>query len=483
MTARDDSCLGGLLAGVVAAFVPDRPAHPFPDDPVLFCRDVLGADLWEKQVEVARAVAAHRRVAVRSCHASGKSFLAARLVLWFLHTRPHSIVLTTAPTQNQVRNILWRNVGAAARAARRPLPGRALQMSYEIAPDWYGLGFKAEDTQPDRFQGFHAEHALVVIDEAAGVAPSVYAALDPVLSSEGARLLLIGNPTTTGGPFHAAFHENRALHHCVTIRAEDTPNFLDGAAGRPYLITPRWVEDAVATHGAESPYVRSRVHAEFPVDGDDHLIPLAWIEAADARRAGEDLGGAVEAGLDVARYGADENALCVRRGPQILAEHAWSGVDTMTTVGRVRHLLEPYPNLATVKIDAVGVGGGVVDRLLELKYPVVPVNVGGASSDPVKWANLRHEFWWELRERFHDGEIRGPIDDVTMGQLSRVAYRYDSRHSRPVIESKEAAKRRGVRSPDRAEAMMLAFFTPRPTRLVIPIAFAAASGWSYDRFR
>lgn len=432
-------------------------------DPAAFMREWLGADLWAKQVEIAEAVRDHRRVAVKSCHASGKSFLSARVVLWFLHAYPDSIVITTAPTANQVENILWREIRRAYAEAKRPLLGRCLNTRYEIAPGWYALGFKAEDTAPDRFQGFHAEHALVVIDEAAGVAEAVYDALDAVLTSESARLLLIGNPTNPEGKFYEAFHSARSIYHCITIAARDTPNVVTDSVARPYLITQRWIDDAIAEHGADSPYVLSRVDAVFPSLGDNTLIPLHQIEAA--HRRGElppPDGGEYEAGLDVARYGGDENALCIRCGTRVVAERAWSGMGLMETVGKVRYHLSEFPPVTSLKVDVIGVGAGVVDRLQEQGYPVVAVNVGEAANDPTKFLNRRCEMWWALRERFRDGMIDGPLGETTQGQLASVRYRYTSNRTHPVIESKEEAKKRGIRSPDRAEAVLMAFHVEPP---------------------
>lgn len=449
------------------------------DEPAEWMTDWLGVDLWEKQVEIAESVRDHRRTAVKSCHGSGKSFLAARIVLWFLHAYPASIVLTTAPTNNQVKNILWRQIGAAAAATRKPLLGRPLTMTYDIAPDWYALGFKADDTAPDRFQGFHAEYALVVIDEAAGVVPPVFHALNAVMTSEKARMLLIGNPTAPSGTFYDAFHHARELYNCITIAAEDTPNLRAMQTVRPYLITQQWIDDAITEHGKDSPYVRSRVFAEFPGVGDDTLIPLVWIEKA--RHADtDDRDGPVIAGLDVARMGGDENALCIRRGSAIVEMQTWTGVDTMATVGRVKSILANYTAIEAVNVDVIGVGAGVADRLREDRYPVVDVNVASRSSDPEKWSNLRHELWWNLRERFREGTIGGQLDETTVGQLASIKYRYDSQHSHPVIESKDQAKKRGIRSPDRAESVLLAFarLPPEDDDQSV-LAFGSASGWGY----
>ncbi len=428
-------------------------------EPAAFITDWIGADLWSKQVEIAEALRAHRRVAVKSCHSSGKSFLAARIVLWFLHAFPSSTVITTAPTANQVENILWRELRAAFASTRRPLLGRCLTTRVEIAPDWFALGFKAADTQPDRFSGFHAEHILVIIDEAAGVAEPVFEAIDALMTSEGARMLLIGNPTSTAGKFYEAFHGSRSIYHTITIAAADTPNIAAGETVRPYLITQRWIDDAITEHGEDSPYVQSRVHAVFPRMGDTTLIPLDWIEAAH-HREDEMPETPCEAGLDVARMGQDRNALLVRHGGRTVAEYTWGGMDLMQTVGKVRSILTDHPGVMALKVDVIGVGSGVFDRLAEEGYPVVPVNVAAASSDPEKYANLRCQLWWELRERFRIGDIAGPFNETTIGQLASIRYRYDSRHTHPIIESKADARKRGIKSPDQAEALLLAYSHP-----------------------
>ena len=434
-------------------------------EPAAWMRTFLGADLWEKQTEIAMSVCTHRRTAVKSCHASGKSFLAARIAIWFLHAFPRSIVLTTAPTQNQVENILWREIRSAYGSHANALLGRCLNVQYDIAPDWYGLGFKAADTQPDRFQGFHADYALVIIDEAAGVAPAVYEALDAVMTSENARMLLIGNPTNPSGVFYDAFHPDRALYNLITIAADDTPNIKAGRTVRPYLITQHWIDDVTSKFGPDSAYVQSRVHAQFPRTGTDNLIALGWVEASAARidgvnRATGTDAGAVDAGVDVARTGEDETVIYLRRGLDVIGFDAWNGYDLMQSVGRIRNAIDPYP-VGKIKVDVIGMGAGVADRLRELGYDVVDVNVSTSASDAEKWPNLRHELWWELRELFHRNEVNGVIDETTMGQLTSVKYSFDSRHSMPIIESKEQMKKRGLKSPDRAEALMLAFAQPR----------------------
>lgn len=440
----------------------------------------LNSPLWGKQLEIARSVQRYPRTTVRSAHAVGKSYTAARVALAYVETHPQSIVITTAPTSRQVRNVLWRYIRAAAVTARTPLRGRMLTERYEIAPDWYALGFKGSDNNSDAVQGFHADDILVIVDEAAGVAESVLQGLEAILTGSGARLLMIGNPTSTSGTFRRSFHEDGHLYNTITISAFDTPNFLHygitrddvvndtwqekvtGPMPYPALVDPEWVARQFAIHGEDSAFVHARIDAVFPSDDDSVLIALAMIENAEAEEAEPNPDSEIYAGIDVARSGTDETAICVRQGDVVLLEDAWKGADIMKSVGRVQATLEPFGGRAVnTRVDVIGLGAGLADRLRELDYRVTDVNVGAKSSDREQWPNLRHELWWQIRERFYDGRIMPApgvgLTSQTKAQLSDIHFSYKSGFTKPVIEPKDDTKKRTGMSPDRAEAVMLAF--------------------------
>lgn len=433
-------------------------------DPAGWIADWLGADLYDKATELAESVRDHPRTACKAAHSVSKSFTSARIAVWFLHAFPPALVLTTAPTFNQVRNILWREIRDAYAKARRPLLGRPLDTSIEIADRWYALGFKAADTNPDRFAGFHAPHILVIKDEASGLHANVHEALDSTLSSGFARELMIGNPIHASGDFYEAFHRKRALYNTITIAAKDTPNFQGRGVVRPYLITPQWAEEKRQEHGETSAYYLSRVDAAFPVQDTDALIALTWCERAKEREA-EDHGGDVEIGVDVARFGDDESGYYLRCGRDILAREFWKGQDTTVTTGRVATVARQYgERVRVIRVDSVGVGGGVADQLRQAGLPAKDVNVGVAPHNDTKFGNLKAELYWALRDILREGAINGLDDEETISQIVGVKYQYDAR-GRLVIEKKEDAKKRGVSSPDRAEALLLAFTSPPQKRV------------------
>jgi len=259
-------------------------------DPAWFVGNVLGDTPWKKQIEILESVRDNKETTVRSCHSAGKSFIASRAALWFGASFPQSIVLTTAPTERQVKGIIWKEIRSAHMRAKIPIGGQLLSQELKWAPDWFIWGFTAPTYDPDKFQGFHAPYILIIADEAAGISPEIFEAIDSILSSGHGRLLMIGNPTDPSSEFARSF--KRSYNKKIKISAYDTPNFThfgitekeiadgswkervgDSDLPCPHLINPEWVEKRYQL-GPDSPFYISRVLAEFPDTSQHTLIPL-----------------------------------------------------------------------------------------------------------------------------------------------------------------------------------------------------------------
>ena len=457
-----------------------------------FASETLGVTLWRKQQEVLEAVRDERRVAVKSGNGLGKDFTAAVAVLWYLQRHDPAIVLSTAPTFRQVRHVLWRQIHALYRRAAETLGGRMLDTRWELAEDRYALGLSANDA--DQFQGFHSENMFVVVDEAEGVDEEIYEAVEAVMTSANPRLLLIGNPTTTSGGFHRAFHRERGIYTTITISALDSPNVAKGSIEIPGLTTAAWVEERRAMWGEDSQLFRARVLGEFPDRGDDNLIAAPDIEAAvyegslvlsnDARqgrggfqtrpylRQAQGERGPLVIGVDVARFGPDRSVVLVRRGNVVEDIRTYHRIDTADLTGRLAnayHELRPD----RINVDEVGMGVSVVDHLNAQGIPARGIN---GASEPVReraCANLRAEGFWTLSRRFATHNIRIPHDAELMAELADLRYRFNSR-GKVLMESKESMRGRGTASPDKADALMLAFLDDDP--------FDGEQRWMRDLF-
>jgi len=233
-----------------------------------FCREVLGVEPWQKQEEIMRAVAAHRRVTVRSCHHSGKTFCSAALLQWWVRCFDPSLVVTTAPTMRQVKELLWYEVAQHQRRGR--LGGTLNTMDLTVLPQQRAIGLTTNE--PERFQGLHSESVLVIVDEASGVDEAIYEAIEGILTGPNAKLLLIGNPNGPSGTFFQS-HQS-ALYQAFHISAFDVPE---------RLLPPGWREERLAEWGEDNPAYQVRVLGEFPDQAEDSLVRMSWVIAAQRR--------------------------------------------------------------------------------------------------------------------------------------------------------------------------------------------------------
>lgn len=445
-------------------------------NPVAFSRDILGADPWSACEDIMRALAQpHARVAVRACHGSAKTWVAAQLVLWWLSTG--GIAITTAAKFTQVKKLLWLEIHKAYGKALLPIGGQLNDTELRIAPDCYALGMSTNDET--RFQGWHAPRLLFVLDEAPGIAPGIYRAIKGSRAGGDVRQLVLGNPIPPGGPYQDCFTVQRAGWTTFRVDAFDTPNLegvalaedgVDGPgrtkeltelteeeldwAPRPYLTTRRWVLECYTDFGTRSPYWQAKVRGEFPEQAEDALLALGWLEKARQSELNSADDERAFAGIDVAGPGEDETVACVRVGPRIVAMQAWASADPK---GAVAAFLAPWKDrLDQVNVDSVGIGWYFARHLEDLDFPVTDVNAGDAANDREKFANLKAELYWGFRERCEQGLVAGLDDELAISQLSTIRYQHKP-SGQIAIEKKDDARKRGLKSPDRAEAIILAF--------------------------
>lgn len=433
--------------------------------------------LWSAQQAAAASVEAHKRTVVRAGHAVGKSYLAAVLAGWWIDTRPDAMVVTTAPTYDQVHGILWHEIRALHR--RLKLPGRVLDSDeWKVGGVQAGIGRKPPDAaagsdfDPSTFQGYHRSGGvLVILDEACGVPEWLWNAAETITTSDNSRILAIGNPDNPGSHFFRVCqpgHPGWAQHK---ISIFDSPNFTGEpvpAAVADALVTPSWERDRRDEWGADDHKYISKVLAEFPSDHPRQVISVADLLACqfpEPRTAAELL--PVELGVDVGG-GGDETVVRERRGIQ--AGRQWClRSDQPQDISRlVLHAIRES-GATSVKVDSIGVGFNVVGELRnaaargEHAAQVHGVNVGEASSDPAKFVNLKAELHWQIgrvgsQRREWDLSVMEDRDRTT-AQLLAPRYEYDVK-GRVKIEKKEDLIARIGRSPDQADALLLAFAVP-----------------------
>lgn len=504
------------LAVVLDAEV-ENPWSRFEGDPISFITEGLGESLWSKQKDIARSLVENQRTAVPASHAPGKSHLSARLVAWWIAVHPPgtALAITIAPTHRQVRNIMWPHIRRCAIQAK--LPGEVLTQTWKINGDIVAYGFSPSPYDESAAQGIHAPNLLIVVDEAGGIGEVVGQALEALMTGGNTRLLLLGNPPTDKEDSWFERCCNSPLYNVIPIGAYETPNFTGEPVGQcktcppqvePHLISKhlvdqRWVEDVINEFGEDSPFVEARVHARFPRAVANKVIPYAWCEkAAENENPAE--GTHIRLGVDIAADGGDEFVIAKADGFRVSMTHRSSGhanqnaVDVAQVIANhvekaiSEHKDRGITHPVMVKIDTIGLGWGVVSLLQkwgeERKWAakIIPVNVAERANDQDKFRNQRAEMWWNGRmmlqpeQGTHRQEVKLDVDRPTMAQLAGPTFKSDS-SGRIQIETKTEMKRRGVHSPDRAEAVLLALYEPNKGKAIPEfslVSFGQSNEWS-----
>ena len=295
---------------------------------------------------------------------------------------------------------------------------------------------------------------MLIADEASGVPEAIFESAAGSMSGHSACTLLLSNPTRTSGFFFDTHHKLKDMWFTVRVSAEMSSRVSDD-----------FVEDIARRYGRHSDAYRIRVEGLFPRTDKDTIIPFEFIETARALAFPEGPRPRPVWALDVARYGDDASALVGRNNMSLDPEvmETWRKRDTMYTVGRVKRRYEDAPperRPSVILVDAVGMGAGVFDRLRELGLPVRDINTGNKAMDPDRYANLRTELWFKAREWLQTGTRAMPGDDPLVEALQQelvsVKYAYDS-SGREKAETKEDMKKRGLPSPNLADAFVLTF--------------------------
>jgi hypothetical protein len=286
----------------------------------------------------------------------------------------------------------------------------------------------------------------MIFDEASAIDDIIWENADGSMTTRNAMWFVFGNPTRNSGRFRRAFGDLK--HRWRTFRVDS--RFAD-MTDKAQIAA--WAKD----FGDDSDIFRIRVKGDFPRAGGNQLIAADRVDNAVKREiAGADTQYApVIIGVDVARFGDDCSAAAVRQGYKLLALKRFRGLDTMTLAGVVAEMIGEY-SPDQVFVDETGIGAGVTDRLRQLGFACVTGVAFSAASSERKYFNKRAEMWGEMGEWLKNADI--PDDRELREELTFPAYTF--REERIMLEKKDDMKKRGLSSPDSADALALTFAYP-----------------------
>ena len=429
----------------------------FEDDPVGFCRDVLKAEPWSRQIDIAESVRDNALTVVRSGNGVGKDWIAAQLSLWWVYAR-RGLVLLSGPTERQVREVCMGEV-ARAFAKAKNLPGELYQMALRLGGDETSGILAFTSTDSSRLTGFHAPRILACLTEAQGCEDWSWEGLLACATGSEDRVLCVGNPLSPSGRFYTASRSK--AWNALQISVLEHPNLVEGRTVVPGGPSPEFAQRIATEFGTGSNTERSRVLGEFPDQGEEGIFRRSWLEASsDRHEAGaQPNAGYVFVAIDPAHSGPDQSAVAVLRGHVIVEIVTWSQADLGETVARLREVLERYTvqpdrDRGVLIVDIVGLGMYLADRLEELGYSVMRFN-GGSSPRSDHYLNCRAESYWVLRQQLEAGAIDLPRDEDLFDELLAIRWR-PTADGKVQLEAKLDLKSRIGGSPDKSDAVTMA---------------------------
>lgn len=453
----------------------------YQQDPLLYFRERLGIcpetidwDLMPEYKQrtydgtpnpfmaILNGLAAGKWVGVESATGTGKTFNGAMIVLWFLECFPNSIVVTTAPKQEQLSLHIWKEISKLyPKFGTGYLTQLKLRMN-EGKDDWIATGFvagiDASEESATRAQGFHAEHMLIIFEETPGVPLPIINAFFNTCTGPHNLILAFGNPDSQNDNLHRFCMLNNVKH--VRISSYDHPNVvLNNSSFIPGACSKESIARIESRYGKEHPLAMSRTRGISPAQSVDSLIQLDWcLRAADRFNIIKEPKGEKALGVDVANsIDGDKAAIAYGVGNTCLSIKDFQCPDSNQLGKReVATLIKQEkikPEL--VGVDGVGVGAGTVNGLKELKYDVKSL-IG--SESPVKqpgeeqFNNLRSQMYWQLREDLRNDLINIPNDTDLFADLT--VPKWITRNGMIVVESKEEIKKRLGHSPNKGDALV-----------------------------
>lgn len=406
------------------------------------------------------------QAATASGRGIGKSSLTSWLVHWMMSTRLGSTTIVTANTEQQLKSRTWAELGKWVTMAinghwfemtalsMRPAKWFEEALKKELRIDtgyYYAQAQLWSEENPDAFAGVHNHNGILVLfDEASGIPHPIWTVTEgfftePIVDR---YWFVFSNPRRNSGAFFECFHKNRNFWKLRKIDART----VEGTDRALY-------DKIIAQHGDNSYEACVEVRGEFPSQSVAQFIPVDVARKAMELDVDFDAGAPLVMGVDVARFGDDRSVISFRQGrdARSIPWQFYVGIDTMQLAMRVAEFADRYRPEA-IFVDGGGVGGGVVDRLKELKYRVIEVQAGESADDKDKYANRRVEMWDRMREWLMHGAV--PSNEDLFNDLIGIEYRYNVTTTQLMLERKDEMKKRGLASPDLADALALTFARP-----------------------
>lgn len=396
------------------------------------------------------------REAVASGHGIGKSALVAWIILWAVSTHEDTRGVVTANTDTQLKSKTWAELSKWYRCfIAKDLFAYTATAIFSTEPEhektWRIDAIPWSDTNPEAFAGLHnqGKRILVVFDEASAISDKIWEVTEGALTDSGTEIIwcAFGNPTRNNGRFFDCFHKYRNLWKCRQIDSRTVA-----------ISNKRQLEEWAQTHGEDSDFMRVRVRGQFPSASEKQFISTEIVEVAQKRNLHPTQFNfaAKIIGVDPAWTGEDSFVIYYRQGLYSKRLGKYQRNDNDVHMAGIIANFEDEYGADAVNVD-MGYGTGIVSAGQAMGRHWLLVAFGGKSTKK-GYANKRSEMWGEMKEWLKEGgaiEEDQTIHDDLIGPES-----YVNLQGEILLESKKDMKKRGIPSPNDADALALTFARP-----------------------
>lgn len=479
----------------------------YKGDIVRYAKDFFGVTFWLKQLEIIEALEHHNFVCVRSAHSTGKSYLLGILINYYFDTWYPLVGIGTAPTKALVSSVMFSYARQFRQISENILGNQWVGPAYPKMMTNEGHYFEGIVTSdPTSIQGRHGENVVILLDEAVGISPAMFESIESIMIGDNVHVLAIYNPTDPSS--YVAQLEKSAGWHTVTMSAYDHPNIWQGVENLehglkandslPYpgainltrfeqllkqwsfridkgeydpardIILPSSLLLNELEYYRPGPIASARLLGRWPETSLNNVYSEYVVDAARTQLVIPRPDDTVTIGVDVARFGSDFSAFCVRIGNRVVEMFEINGLSTVAVTLKVVELCKKYSELKEIPaqtidiaVDVIGVGAGVYDNLITAGYNAHEISVSERAWQSEKYTNLRTELWFEVYDLMLSRKISlGNIEHFTFTELKKQLlapmFSFD-KSGRRQVESKDDTKKRIDRSPDLADAFLLSF--------------------------
>ena len=440
------------------------------NDPYLFVKlafpwgkdSLTGKDILDWQADILKTIRDELiepdkaiRIAVASGHGIGKSTLVAWLILWAISTKFNTKGRITANTESQIMQTTWAELQkwynmSIVKDLFTWTATALFSNEKEYNKSWSINAIAWSVNNPEAFAGLHNQGSrlIVIFDEASGIDRSIWEVVEGAMTDKDTQIIwaVFGNPTRPDGAFFDCFnrHRKRWITRKIDSRTVSITNKTE-------------LDEWIALHGIDSDFVKIRILGEFPSKANDSLISALVVDEAIERTVSHEVykNAPKILGVDVARFGDDQTVIAYRQGYKLHKLDKYSQLDTIEVVDKVTTAIHNFEPDA-VFIDVGGVGAGVYDNLIHSGYQnVYAVEFGSKATEPNKYYNKRSEIWCKMAEWLELADI--PDDIALKDDLCLPQYSYKSDSGVIALERKQDMKKRGLASPDSADAIAVTF--------------------------